>query len=400
MEQGQWLLGEGLNTSTHEKSVVSLLILQSTPFCNIDCKYCYLSDRSLRHRMRLDVVSSAIERLVEADLIGDRIGVCWHAGEPLSVPIDYYLSAVALIRRLLPSSCNPEFGFQTNGTLISEAWCRYFLDTNARIGVSIDGPAVLHDRERTTRSGTGTHARTLRGIRLLRQFNVPFHVICVLTRESMRHAREIFDFFCAEGISHVCFNIEESEGTHQSELIKAGSAPAQFRNFFREYVSLVKGAGQPHWVREIDAPFRVLFNNAREQSTNQQTSPFSIITIDWQGNLSTFSPELIGTASKEHANFKYGNVLYDSIASMRGSPAFQRTLREIRDGVEACRSSCAYFPVCGGGAPSNKYFETKSLSSTRTVYCEAMIKATADVVLEAVVGSTSAPVDASPTRHA
>ena len=45
---------------------------------------------------------------------------------------------------------------------------------------------------------------------------MPFHVISVLSMESMLAAQELFDFYVEEGIEQVCFNVEESEGDHIS----------------------------------------------------------------------------------------------------------------------------------------------------------------------------------------
>ena len=68
---------------------VDLLILQATPFCNIDCTYCYLPGRTRKGRMPLEVVDMAARRVVEADLVGERLAVVWHAGEPLAVGAGY-----------------------------------------------------------------------------------------------------------------------------------------------------------------------------------------------------------------------------------------------------------------------------------------------------------------------
>ena len=51
-------------------------------------------------------------------------------------------------------------------------------------------------------------------------------------------------------------------------------------------------------------------------------------------------------------------------------------------GVEACRASCAYFGLCGGGAGSNKYWEHGRFDGTETQHCRYRIQLVADVVLE------------------
>ena len=45
-----------------------LLILQPTPFCNIDCNYCYLPTRNDRHRMPYEIVEAAVRFVFDHQL--------------------------------------------------------------------------------------------------------------------------------------------------------------------------------------------------------------------------------------------------------------------------------------------------------------------------------------------
>ena len=51
---------------------------------------------------------------------------------------------------------------------------------------------------------------------------------------------------------------------------------------------------------------------------------------------------------------------------------------EIGEGIEMCRAECKYFPVCGGGVPSNKVFENGTFASTETMYCRLTKKRVTD----------------------
>ena len=139
-----------------------LLVLQPTPFCNIDCSYCYLPQRDERSRMDINTVRLAARRLREDGLLADELTVVWHAGEPLVLPPAYYEEAFAVIAEELPGTEVTQ-AVQTNATLISDVWCAFFLKHRVQLGVSVDGPAHLHDRHRRTRQGRGTHAQVLRG---------------------------------------------------------------------------------------------------------------------------------------------------------------------------------------------------------------------------------------------
>ena len=77
-----------------------MVVLQPTTFCNIDCKYCYLPQRSEKNRMSLEVVSRAASEVFSSSLFDGEVVFLWHLGEPLSVPIEFYEKAFAEIDRL------------------------------------------------------------------------------------------------------------------------------------------------------------------------------------------------------------------------------------------------------------------------------------------------------------
>jgi uncharacterized protein len=154
-------------TSTGAAPQLRLLVLQPTPFCNIDCSYCYLSHRNSAARMSRETLDLVCRRVFESPLLDRQLEVAWHGGEPLAVPLAWYEDAFALMAERRPAALQLKHSFQTNGLLVNKSWARFFARTQARIGLSIDGPADLHDANRRTRRGHGTHERAMRAVRLL-----------------------------------------------------------------------------------------------------------------------------------------------------------------------------------------------------------------------------------------
>ena len=52
---------------------VRLLVVQPTPFCNLDCDYCYLPDRGDRSRLSFPVLEAAVERVLDSPYFGGGI---------------------------------------------------------------------------------------------------------------------------------------------------------------------------------------------------------------------------------------------------------------------------------------------------------------------------------------
>ncbi len=86
-------------------------------------------------------------------LSGPEVRFSWHGGEPTLLGLDYFRKIVAIQAKYRRPGKNITNGIQTNATLLDEEWCRFFAAEGFTAGVSLDGPAELHDRCRLTGSG-------------------------------------------------------------------------------------------------------------------------------------------------------------------------------------------------------------------------------------------------------
>jgi uncharacterized protein len=366
-----------------EEVGISLLVLQSTPFCNIDCSYCYLADRKSTAVMSLETLRKTCRLVFGSSLVGEKLEVAWHGGEPLVVPPDWYCRAIDLMIEERPTKLQLSHRFQTNGLLINQDWLRFFSQTNARLGLSIDGPAEIHDVHRRTRRGHGTHADAMRAVRLLQDYDIDFHVISVLTERSLRAPEELFRFYVDNGIKNVGFNVEEIEAAHRNSSLAKDGVDELYRQFIRRFFSLVWDSGGLIKVREFESTLGALLSD--EQVVDQQNNPFAIITVSVDGHISTFSPELLGAKHPRFAGFLFGDVALQRDLSEFGNTANFRAIRdEIRKGLLSCQQNCSYFRWCGGGAPVNKLFETGRFDTTETMHCRLTRQIVIDEVLECI----------------
>jgi uncharacterized protein len=363
--------------------LLETVVVQPTPFCNINCSYCYLPQRDVKSVIEQSIVTALFEKIFASGWTGEGLTVIWHAGEPLVVPVSFYETAFAAIAKMRPAALELRHSFQTNGMLITPQWCNLFKKWDVGVGVSIDGPKHLHDAHRVTRSGRGTFDKTLAGIRLLKREQVPFHVISVLSQPGMHSPREMLDFFLSEGIEDVCFNVEESEGDHVSDLFAADDAQDLFKNFLSEFWRLSRQSGRIRFVREVDGMLPRIFRPDKSAMRNAQVEPFGMMNVDCHGNVSSFSPELLGLKNGDYGDFIVGNIRTDSLEAMHRSVTMNAMSRDIAAGVAACRENCEYFSVCGGGAPINKLAENGSFTGTRTSFCSLTQMVPVDLILDA-----------------
>lgn len=333
--------------------------------------------------MSLPLAERLFDRLFEFPTIRENLRIVWHAGEPMVLPTDYYEDMFSLIEKRAGEAIKISHSIQTNGTLITDAWCDLIQKWNLNVGVSIDGPAEFHDLNRKYRSGEGSFDRAIRGVQKLQGRGIPFHVISVLTVESLQAPEMMLSFYDQAKIEHVCFNVEEQEGYHSySKTFDSQRFEELYRNFFETFVRLAMQRGKKLMVREFENSVRAI-RATGDKFSNNLADPFAIISVDCEGNLSTFSPELLGVQHPAYGSFSFGNAAEDDFETIAARVTESDLYADILSGRQKCKSECAYYSVCGGGAPSNKIFENGSANSTETRYCLTQ-KVEIDVVLSLI----------------
>jgi len=339
----------------------------------------------VKNQLSLDLIDPIFEKIFTSPFAGEGLTVCWHAGEPLAMPISFYRSAFALIEQaaLKYNKQNTQFiqSVQTNATLINQAWCDFFKEYQVDVGVSIDGPSFLHDAHRKTRKGTGSHASAMRGISFLQKNQIPFYVIAVITRESLDYPEEIFNFFMENDIQDVGFNMEETEGVNQLSSLDKSDIEQKYRTFMEKMWDLTASKEGVFKIREFESVCNMIYHDSRLNHTDMN-HPFAIVNFDWQGNFSTFDPELLSIDLKQYGKFVFGNVLKDSLESVCSSEKFSKAYQDMKAGVEMCQTNCQYFGICGGGTGSNKYWENGTFNSGATKACKYRSQIITDIILE------------------
>ncbi len=363
------------------RGAVRQIIVQATPFCNIDCRYCYLADRANRSQLSIATLEALLQAVVENGWASEEIEFRWHAGEPLAAGIDFYRRAIPLCNEALSRRVKVAHSIQTNAILLSKDWVHLVQEFDVRVGISIDGPASIHDRYRLTRAGRGTHEIVERGINLLREAGIPFDVIAVVTKSTLENEAAFLGYFAnLVGLRSLGFNVEESEGSHRSEAL----GDPTFLNDFRAFLSrlMIWSEETGIRVREFKSLGELILKADAETIKNTQNVPFAILGLSVYGDLYTFSPELMGLRHPGYGSFAIGKVC-TATNSLRISVERLNALQaEIALGVVKCKQECKYYRMCGGGAPVNKLYENGSFVTSVTRQCELTVMAVADLVLE------------------
>jgi uncharacterized protein len=152
----------------------------------------------------MDVLERYIEQRLQ-DSMGRVIHFEWHGGEPTLLGLDYFRSIVRMQRAHLPPGRAVSNGLQTNGLVLDGAWAGFLAEEGFSVGLSLDGPAELHDSFRRSADGGATHARVERAYMLLKARGVFVNLLCVLQARNAAQPDVVYDYFRGLGATHIQF---------------------------------------------------------------------------------------------------------------------------------------------------------------------------------------------------
>jgi uncharacterized protein len=144
-----------------ENFPLSTIVLNTNTGCNLSCTYCYKEDLAAPVdgvKMDFETAKRSIEMLFREGESRERYNIVFFGGEPLSnMPlirqvVDYAEARGEEMGKTI------DFSLTTNATLLNEELVDWLDEHRVGITISMDGPAALHDLNRRTVGGQGTHA--------------------------------------------------------------------------------------------------------------------------------------------------------------------------------------------------------------------------------------------------
>ena len=170
------------------------------PLCNMSCRYCYylenqkLFSEGTNHCMTDNLVEEYIIQHIAASS-GPEIFFSWHGGEPTLAGLPFYQRVIELQQGHLPKNRIIINGLQTNGTLLNHDWCRFLRKEHFVVGISLDGPERYHSVNRIGKDGKACFEEVLMGYQLLKTYDIPFEILCVVNSDNVNHPLEVYRFF-------------------------------------------------------------------------------------------------------------------------------------------------------------------------------------------------------------
>jgi uncharacterized protein len=195
----RWIGEESASAPFH------IMVKPIGPKCNLDCAYCFYLEKEVlfgdheKWKMSDEVLENYIARYIAAQPVGpDPVVFAWQGGEPTLCGLEFFERAVRW-QKQYGAGRVIENALQTNGTLLDDAWGAFLAREKFLVGISIDGPADLHDAYRVKRNGKGSHAEVMRGVEILRRHGVDFNTLTCVNRMSVDRGAEVYEFLKSIG---------------------------------------------------------------------------------------------------------------------------------------------------------------------------------------------------------
>ncbi len=343
--------------------------------CNLDCTYCFYLEKEHLYpgagnfRMKPEVLEAYVRDYIAAQP-GPVVSFAWQGGEPTLAGVDFFRRAVAL-QRQYGQGRTIENALQTNGTLLDDEWGEYLAREKFLVGLSIDGPAPLHDAYRVDRAGGATFERVFAGLNLLKKHGVEFNTLTTVHRRNVAQPLEVYRFLRSVGSGYMQFipivernardgaadglwlspPPDHEDAAFDTQVTEWSVRPAEYGEFLSRVFD--------EWVqRDVGTVFVQQFDAALANWVGQPAGVCifsekcgSALAIEHNGDVYSCDHYV-------YPRYKLGNLLNTSLAGMVDSPQ-QTQFGEAKASTlpRYCRECPVRF-ACHGECPKHRFLRT------------------------------------------
>ena len=359
---------------------LSVMLKPAGAHCNLACKYCYYLEKNKlyptaqRHLMSDEMLEQFTREYIEAQTMS-QVLFTWHGGEPLLRSIDFYRKALSLQQKYAGGR-RIDNVIQTNGTLLTDEWCKFFAQNHWLVGISIDGPQPYHDHYRLTAAGKPSWKKVMQGIKLLKKHGVEWNAMAVVNAYNVNHPLEFYRFFKENGCQFLQFTpIVERLTRHEDGRTLASLAD-------KDEISLSEASVAPEqWGYFLCAIFDEW---VRKDVGKIFVEIFDCTLANWMGispGICAYSKECGHAGVMEHngdvyscdhfvfPEYKLGNIRDHSLIDMLYGEQQQEFSRLKHSSLPRQCKECDMEFACHGECPKNRFMKDKYGDSGLNYLC-------------------------------
>lgn len=325
--------------------------------CNLNCAYCfYLSKEALYPASSFRMNDETLEAFVRQYILTQRVpkvNFTWQGGEPTLMGLSFFRRVVELQKKYARPGVRVSNALQTNGTLLDDEWCTFLKENAFLVGISLDGPAEIHDAYRRDKGGAPTFRRVMKGVDLLKRHGVDFNVLTCVSSANVDQPLRVYRFLRDEaGAGFIQFipivEREDGGGSREHPALTARSVGGLAYGRFLTAIF-------DEWVRrDVGRVFVQMFDTTLGK------------WLGAPGGLCVFSETCgLGLALEHNGDvyscdhfveprYRLGNILETPLEQLAGGSAQMSFGRDKREKLPAYCRRCPMLFACNGGCPKDR----------------------------------------------
>jgi len=336
--------------------------------CNLNCEYCYYLEKehlypSVKSQMMSDVLLEKFTEEYINSQTQNEIMFTWHGGEALLRPISFYKKALEFQKKY-GKGRHIENVLQTNGTMLTDAWCEFFKENNFLIGISIDGPQEFHDEYRRNKGGLPTFVKVMKGIQLLKKHGVEYNAMAVVNDFNADYPLEFYRFFKELDCRYIQFSpiverlapqrngLKLTTPNEEAPVADFSVKPAQWGKFLCALFD--------EWIKEDVGKFYIqMFDSTLANWVGEQPGVCTLAKHCGHAGVMEFNGDVYSCDHYVFPEYKLGNLNTDSLSGMMYSEKQLKFGTDKHDTLPRQCKECEYLFACHGECPKNRFAFTK-----------------------------------------
>ncbi len=335
------------------KKITFVLIKPAGPDCNMSCRYCFYLEKSglfpetKIHRMSDKVLEETIKQVLAQ---GEKaVSFGWQGGEPTLMGLPFFKKAVAL-QQEYGRGHSVGNGLQTNGLLVDEEWAEFLAEYKFLVGLSLDGPEHVHNRNRLLRNGKGSWSRVVDKARLLLDKGAAVNALTVVNDFSVEYPEEIYEFHKSLGLNYMqfipCLEPDPSDPLRTASF----SAPAEkygrfLCRLFDLWLDDFEGMVATTSIRFFDSLFHLYLDLAAPDCTLLKECGVYVV-VEHNGDV--YACDFF-----VNPGWRLGNVAEGRLIDMLNSSLQNKFGQMKAELSEECRR-CRWLRYCRGGCTKHR----------------------------------------------
>lgn len=340
--------------------------------CNLNCTYCYYLEKEKlypRDPARWVMSDKVLEQFISQYIyssIEPAVLFTWHGGEPILRGMEFFRKVIALQQKHAGGRVIDNV-IQTNGTTLTDEWCRFFRDHRFLVGISVDGPEHCHDRYRLNKEGAPSFSRMMNGLELLIKHGVEFNTLTVVNDHNALYPGEVYRFLKSAGSRYMQFipivewldpkakpdelSILPENTQKPAEVTDWTVDPIDYGNFLITIFD--------EWVRkDVGDYFVVTFDCVLANHVGVPPPLCVAARTCGHAGVVEYNGDVYSCDHYVFPEYKLGNIGENILATLMNQPFQQEFGQNKWDKLPGYCRKCEYLKLCYGECPKNRIIQS------------------------------------------